>query len=392
MTRKIGWILFLLLVPAVAAAQDPKTPAVNKVPAVKPTGRLPVLKPLELPRTDDLRIVSITPSAGEIQGASSGATLTAENSIEVVLEYDQVSSSDAVVSAALEAPGAGRITSFEASPNRVYEQHGRVRKRLAISCGPDVTDRVRDLRIHYWMFVPAGSMLVDKEQSLSLTVLCEGAAKMATPGPAARPGERHPQPSFEDRPVTARADEMKIPDRPVSPPATARADDVVRRPVPSIDPGVAKLPSPAGLDPDVAERIGACADPATIDLAARLVGRTEPSRGVGIIEIVGVVRNVGRVAYVSDPRQQSVELIEEQPGVSPRAVEDRTFTNLAPNATVRLVHRRSWDTSTEFQPRYRLRIVYEPDIRSDANPRNDDCGLANNEAVLEPERINALFR
>ena len=105
-----------------------------------------------------------------------------------------------------------------------------------------------------------------------------------------------------------------------------------------------------------------------------------------------MIRNVGRAAYVSGPRQQSVELIEESPGTPPRAVASRTFTNLAPNGTLRLVHRRGWDTGTEFQPRYRLRLAYEPDIRTDANPRNDDCGLGNNEAVLEPERINALFR
>ena len=393
MTRKIGLILVLILIPAVAGAQDPKAPAVNKVP-VKPPAQLPALGPLELAGTDDLRIVSINPRAGEIESASSGVTLTAENSVEVILEYDLESSPGAVVSAALEAPGAGRITSFESSPNRVYDEHGRVRKRLAISCGPDVSDRIRDLRVHYWMFVPAGSTLVDKEQSLPHTVLCEAAAKMATQGPVARPGERVPQPSFEDRPVAARADDqIKTPDPPVSAPAAARADDVVRRPVPSIDPGVAKLPSPAGLDPGVAERVGACADPAALSLSARLVARFgDHLESQGRIEIVGVVRNVGRAAYISDPRQQSVELIEEQPGSPPRVVQSRTFTNLSAGGQLRMVHPRFWDTAIEFQPRYRMLITYEPDIRTDANPRNDDCGLANNEAVLEPERINALFR
>ncbi|MGH7563272.1 MAG: hypothetical protein ACREK5_02480 [Gemmatimonadota bacterium] len=376
--------------------EQPKDRGSGQVP-----GRYPISDPDA--RLDALRVVRIDPGSGEIRSASPGDLWTSENSILVTLDYDLASAACAMVNAGFRTDEAApypysyqrneHIEEGECDPGNVPRGRGRVQKRLVLMCGRDSPDRIRDVRLYSEMILPTGRLpvtrLVQNEQPLAHTVLC----RITGPGAVARLPDDDPPPSFEGQPAAARVDDqIKVPDRPVSPAAAARADDVVRPRAPVIDPGVARRPPPAKIHPGVAEGLGACTDPATVDLFPRLVGRTEPSRGVGIIEIVGVVRNIGRAAYVSDPRQQSVELIEEQPGISPKAVEDRTFTNLAPNATVRLVHRRSWDTSTEFQPRYRLRIVYEPDIRIDANPRNDDCGLANNEAVLEPERINALFR
>lgn len=382
--------------------QDSKEQPPSQEPG-QVSGRYPIADPDV--RLDGLRVVRIDPSTGEIATARPGDLWTSENSILVTLDYDLASASCAMVNAAFRTDEAGPypysyqrneyIEEGDCDPGNIPRGRGRVQKRLVLMCGRDSPDRIRDVRLYSEMILyPTGRLpvtrLVEREQSLPHTVLCR---RFTGPGAAARlPDDAAPQ-AFEGQPAAARADDqIKAPDRPVSPGAAARADDVVRRPAPSIDPGVAKRPLPEGLDPGVAERLGACADPAAVDLSARLVGRTDPSRGVGIIEIVGVVRNVGRAAYVSEPRQQSIELIEEQPGTPPRVVTDRMFTILAPNGTETLVHRRGWDTSTEFQPRYRLRNVYEPDIRTDANPRNDDCGLANNEAVLEPERINALFR
>jgi hypothetical protein len=390
MSRRIGPLctLFLLL-PALAMAQESDAGA--NLPAIKPPAQLPAVKPtVPLPapdttksadepipsekvepryepteadyqedgksgqsgqvpgrypmgnrdaRPDDVRIVRILPRDGHVASVAPGGggpAWTAENSIHVLLEYDLNTVPRAVVAAGLDAP-IGVQSSYQRTEGSPWVDRGsgRMEKRFAISCAPDSPERLRNLRLRYWMTVSTSggaTRLVEKEQALPHTILCRNAG------------------------ITA-----------VSQPPAARADDIVRR-------------------------LEACPDPAAGDLSARLVGRTDPSRGVGIIEIVGVVRNVGRAAYVSEPRQQSVELIEEQPGTPPRVVEDRTFTILAPNGTVRLVHRRGWDTATEFQPRYRLRIVYEPDIRTDANPRNDDCRLSNNDAVLEPGRINALFR
>ncbi|HET9481402.1 MAG TPA: hypothetical protein VFP98_06565, partial [Candidatus Polarisedimenticolia bacterium] len=199
-------------------------------------------------RADDLRIVSIDPASGEIASASSGETLTRENSIEVVLEYDLVSAPDAVVSAELQAPGSGRVTSIEASPNRVYDQHGRVIKRLGITCGPDASIRIVDLRIHYWMYVPGASTLADKDQSVPHTILCQG---ITGPQAAARLPDRTPPPRFETPPAAARAGERKQPPPEARPPA-ARANDVARPPAPAIDPGIAKRPPPVRIDPGVA--------------------------------------------------------------------------------------------------------------------------------------------
>lgn len=293
--------------------------------------------------TDDLRIVSLDPRTGTIRSWTSGETLHRDNSLEVVLEYELASAPDAVVSATLVAPGgAGRVSTAEESPNRVYDSEGRVRKRLALGCPPEAIGTVGDLRMRYWMYVPGAEPLVEKTEPLGVTVRCPGPV---SPGAVARP-------------------DVKIPGRPVSPPAASRQVDVAR---------------PA-----------ACPDPAAVELDVRLEGRTARTRG--FVELVGRVRNIGGEAFLSERGQQTLELVEEAPGAAPRVIETASFATLAPGVTTRILHRRHWDTAIEFKPRFRLRIAYEPDIRTDGNPRNDDCRLDNNEAVLEPARIDALFR
>ena len=293
--------------------------------------------------TDDLRIVSLDPRTGAIESWARGETLHRENSLEVVIEYELASAPDAVVSANLVAPGgSGRVSTAEESPNRVYDEGGRVRKRLALGCPPEALGMIGDLRLRYWMYVPGAAPLVDKTEPLGVSVRCPGPVG---PGAVARP-------------------DVKIPDRPVSPPAAARQVDVAR---------------PA-----------ACPDPAAVELTARLEARLAPTRG--FVELVGRVRNLGGEAFLSERGQQRLELWEETPGAAPRVIETASFATLAPGVTTRILHRRHWDTAIEFKPRFHLRITYEPDIRTDGNPRNDDCRLDNNEAVLEPARIDALFR
>jgi hypothetical protein len=425
MNGGIALSLAILMTPGIAAAQEPraKAPSVHELPAVKPpvaplvpdttkskdetsptedvspsyepieweykeqredgeSGHVPASYPIGDAEAgpDVLRVVSIEPAAGDLIASDAMDVRTRDREIEcrtapsdrclwVTLAYEVNSRAEAHVDAVIlsSSPEADReITSYRHVDT--VRDSGRTTLRIAVTCDPDSPIRVRGLRLRYSMYDPGGRplRLVVGEQPLPHTIVCR---TITGPGAAARlPDRDDPPPSFEAAPAAARPGQ-RLPPRPVSPPA-GRPVDVAQPP---------------------AERIGACPDPATVDLSARLVGRTDPSRGVGIIEIVGRVRNIGRDAYVSEPRQQSIELIEEQAGTPPRIVAEQTFTNLAPNATRTVVHRRSWDTSTEFQPRYRLRIVYEPDIRTDANPRNDDCGLANNEATLEPDRINALF-
>ncbi|MGH8950790.1 MAG: hypothetical protein ACRDX9_05135 [Acidimicrobiia bacterium] len=416
MSGRIGSILLLVLMPSLAAAQDPKAPTVNKVPAIEPLAPLtpdttksadaalhpgtPLEEvsdgsPLITGATNDLRVVRIDPPTGNLIASDGTGVWTRENGIWVTLAYEVNTVSRARLDAlVLTSAASGGLTSHRTYLDPEYpERHvtgsGVARIRISISCDPDSPGRIRDLRLAATMRSDGSrTPLVRKEQSLPHTLRC-----ISGPGPVVRQDERIPPRLPEGPPAAAKPSQRIQPrDRPVSPPAAAPIDEVAHPTAPSIDPRVGEIPPPVEIDPGVVEGIGACTDPATVDLSPRLVGRTDPSRGVGIIEIVGTVRNVGRAAYVSEPAQQGVKLVEEQPGTPPRIVADQTFTLLAPNRTVRLVHRRSWDTAIEFQPRYRLRITYEPDIRTDANPRNDDCRLDNNEAVLEPERINALFR
>ena len=64
-------------------------------------------------------------------------------------------------------------------------------------------------------------------------------------------------------------------------------------------------------------------------------------------------------------------------------VSQKDFPNLAAGEELRLVYERDWNAyvppgATSAFPIYRLQIVYDPDIASDGNPRNDDCGGGNN--------------
>lgn len=153
-----------------------------------------------------------------------------------------------------------------------------------------------------------------------------------------------------------------------------------------------KLPVNPRINPKVLERATACADPATVDLTGNLVSRSSRWPAFqGTIDIVGVVRNVGRANYVSGRGQQSVELLEESPGETPRVVRTASFTNLNAGGDVRVTYQRDWDVAREFPPRYMLRISYGPDIRIDGNAANDDCRLNNNEATIEPRQIDVLF-
>ena len=154
-----------------------------------------------------------------------------------------------------------------------------------------------------------------------------------------------------------------------------------------------KLPPAVKIDPEVVDpRTTACPDPAAFELDANLVARstTWPDFN-GTVDIVGLVRNVGRGNYASGRGQQSVELLEQWPGSSPSVIETATFTHLNAGTDIRVTYRQNWVVSREFPPRYTLRISYDPDIRIDGNPRNDDCRLNNNETAIEPRQIDVVF-
>jgi hypothetical protein len=132
-----------------------------------------------------------------------------------------------------------------------------------------------------------------------------------------------------------------------------------------------------------------CPNPAAHRIDFRILNRTSQFRGQ--VQITGVVKNLGNAAYISNPNQQSIHLYEGS-----RLVTQKPFQNLTPGQEVTVTYTRSWDASSpsegEFPPTYKLLIVYDPDIRLDGNPRNDDCNAANNQKQRSGADINALFR
>ncbi len=121
--------------------------------------------------------------------------------------------------------------------------------------------------------------------------------------------------------------------------------------------------------------------------------RTGPH--TGHVNIYGKVKNVGGVAYESGPNQQTALLYEIVPGAQPRLVARQAFQNVPPGAEVVVRFGRAWNASSpaegEFPPTYQLVIAFDPDIRRDGNPKNDDCNASNDIRERSGAEINALL-
>jgi hypothetical protein len=139
-----------------------------------------------------------------------------------------------------------------------------------------------------------------------------------------------------------------------------------------------------------------CPDPALRPLTYKVVERTPGRRFQGKVSLIATVENVGKGEYRSRPNQQQIQLFETPRGGQPRMVASREFGNLAPGQKVDLVWTRPWDASSpaegEFAPSYEAKIVYDPDIRTDGNPANDECSAGNNAARLNGKSINEAMR
>lgn len=145
---------------------------------------------LEVERTD--------PSVGQVSSVVSGASLTSENSLEIVLRYR--THRPVFVSAELVArkwggygPRIRGVTSVASGPARVSPDHGRVTTRVGLRCSPDAPDLVSGLRLRYWMDTLEGSRLYSNESPLyDHRILCLGTATRATRGDAATPVDPPP--------------------------------------------------------------------------------------------------------------------------------------------------------------------------------------------------------
>ena len=107
------------------------------------------------------------------------------------------------------------------------------------------------------------------------------------------------------------------------------------------------------------------------------------------MRVTGTIRNLGS-EYSSSPGSQIASLFEGD-----TLVDSRDFLNLAPGESFELGFERPWNASSpaegEFPPRYRLTIIYDPDISADGNALNDDCRSDNNTFERSGAFINGLF-
>jgi uncharacterized protein YdeI (BOF family) len=137
-----------------------------------------------------------------------------------------------------------------------------------------------------------------------------------------------------------------------------------------------------------------------IDLKAEsitfsLVRRIDDNRA--IIRVTGTIKNVGREKYVSEERQQGVNLSEIQSSTFPNPVgpttvkKDQLFATLDPGATMQISYDMEWNKSNEFPPVFRLNITFDPDITMDGNTKNDDSVYANNKLDIDARlTVNAI--
>lgn len=187
--------------------------------------------------------------------------------------------------------------------------------------------------------------------------------------------------------VTAHAaDPFKLADGPIVKPAPKTP---VVQPVNPVNPAIREATQPVLKAPITKTPVGPCPDLAAQAIDFRLV--TRKTQFEGMVEIVGIVKNISTAAYESRPGQQSALLYE-----GTRLVKQQNFQNLMPGQELRLSYTRHWNSSSpaegEFAPTYKLWLSFDPDIRLDGNPKNDDCRATNDRRERSGADINALFR
>ena len=137
-------------------------------------------------------------------------------------------------------------------------------------------------------------------------------------------------------------------------------------------------------------------DPAVVRIEFTIhKDKFHPTRGTA--HITAVVKNVGDVPYTTSPTQQNIQIFELVLGRAAAGPAKKvcTFGNLTVGQEVRCQYDRPWDSSSpaegEFPPDYKAMIVYDPDIRLDGNPKNDDISSKNNSLQKSGSAINDRF-
>lgn len=298
---------------------------------------LVLLFPISAAAADWVRIVSISPARGEFQPWSSGHAFDSSNSFAVTLEYNLESLPSAVVAANIIAPHSG-VYQVPAPRRRGT---GRLTVRVSMQCLDRDPAVLSSLRLRAFIAQPTNVYHARVDQAIPHTFRCHKGPLVKLPTPGVVPG--------------------------VTPPAGA---------VPGVRPALA------------------CPDPSAVSLSARIIHRD--NQWSGRVEIVGLVRNIGRGAYHPGRRRQLVELTEQVPGGRARIVKSQWFSNLRPGETVKVRYRRHWNSSSpaegEFPPTYVLSIVYKPAPGKGESGPSVDCHLSNNRKTMSGTEINRLFR
>jgi hypothetical protein len=132
-------------------------------------------------------------------------------------------------------------------------------------------------------------------------------------------------------------------------------------------------------------------DPAVTALKVRMLKRLSPYEAR--IAIIGYVKNIGNKDFKSSPNQQSATLVKKIPGVrAPQLLKQRKFTVLPAGKGFTVSYVMNWQTSQEFPPSFELYLNYDPDIRLDGNPQNDDAVSTNNSKQIVGGKLNAIVR
>lgn len=131
-----------------------------------------------------------------------------------------------------------------------------------------------------------------------------------------------------------------------------------------------------------------CPDLAAVDIRFQKISGGAHS---GNVRITGVIKNVGKQNFVSNPRQMYVLLYEVSLTGRARVLARRSVGNIPAGRTFSLSFVKNWYAGNEFPPNYKLCISYDPDIKLDSNPKNDDCNSANNCKTRPGTDIHKLF-
>lgn len=128
-----------------------------------------------------------------------------------------------------------------------------------------------------------------------------------------------------------------------------------------------------------------CPDPAIDRIDITVLSRDVRSSEARV-RISAVIKNRGLAPYDSNPRQQSATLY-----VGDSQVGSVDFPRLAPGQQVVVSYDTAWLAAREFPPAVRAQLSYDPGIRTDGRPANDDCNAVNNRLSRPGDEVNRII-